>query len=274
MSWFENHGISRLWYDECGSGTPIVLIHGWCMSSAVWALQREGLADSYRVITLDLRGHGATPPHPDGFGIRGCAMDIVGLINNLGVGDVIVAGWSLGALIAIETLLLCTERVSGLVLISGTPQFVQSVDFPYGVVRSEADGMAKKVCRSVQRARDGFLTRMLVPGEDGSGFVHSLLSSVPVPATDVALQALDALVTADMRDSLSMISCPTLILNGDSDVICLPQASEFMSQQILTSRQVIFSECGHVPFLSQSSKFNECLEGFRVTVNGAPYRQA
>jgi pimeloyl-ACP methyl ester esterase len=267
MPWFENEAGNRLWYEEHGAGTPIVFIHGWCMSSAVWGLQRESLSDSFRVITLDLRGHGNSPAHTDSFHIKGCAADIVGLIEHLGIYDAILAGWSLGALIAIETFLLGKERLSGLVLISGTPRFVQSHDFPYGLSRVEADGMAKKVHRDINRALEGFTARMFASGEldDPSlaAMVQNLLSTMPMPTADVALQALDALVEADLRDRLAMIDCPTLIMNGDCDVICLPQASEFMSMQIPASRRIVFSGCGHVPFLTQSSKFNACLENFR-----------
>lgn len=263
MPWFDTDAVNRLWYEEQGQGTPIVFIHGWCMSSAVWGLQIDELSDSFRVITLDLRGHGKSPQHSDGFHIEGCAADIIALIEYLGIYDAILVGWSLGALIAIETLLLSNERFSGLALISGTPQFVQSADFSYGLSRSEADGMAKKVVRNTCRALEGFIVRMFASGETESAIVHSILSSIPVPPTAVALQALEALVAADMRDRLAMINCPTLIINGDCDVICLPKASEFMMTKIPQSYQVVFSGCGHVPFLTQSRKFNACLEGFR-----------
>lgn len=273
MPWFENEAGMRLWYEEYGSGTPLVLIHGWCMSSAVWELQREILADSFRVIMLDLPGHGNSPAHTDGFHIKGCAEDITGLIDHLGICDAIIAGWSLGALIAIESCLLSKARLSGLVLISGSPRFVHSPDFPYGLSRMEVDGMAKKVHRNIGRALNGFIARMFAPAEADSAIVHRVLSFVPMPTADVALQALEALVAADMRNHLSQIACPTLILYGDADVICLPGASEYMSEKIVKSQRIVFSGCGHVPFLTQSRKFNACLEDFRGRVDGGMYRQ-
>jgi len=271
MPWFENDAGKLLWYEEYGSGTPIIFIHGWCMSSTVWALQRDGLADSFRVITLDLRGHGNSPPHSDGFHLTGCAADVIGLIEYLGIYGAILVGWSLGALIAIEVSLLSCKRLSGLALISGTPQFVQSPDFPYGLSRMEVEGMAKKVHRNLRRALDGFFTRMLAPGEGCSEVVHNLLTSVAVPSTDVALQALEALVTSKVRDRLAAITIPTMIIHGDCDVICLPQASEFMLTQIPMSRLVVFSGCGHVPFLTQSKEFNARLVEFRGRVSEGEY---
>lgn len=263
MSWFENESGSRLWYeDQATTGRPIVFIHGWCMSSAVWKLQREGLSDSFRVITLDLRGHGHSPPHADGFHIKGCTEDIAGLLEYLDIYNAILAGWSLGATIAIAAYLLCRQRLSGLVLISGTPRFAQSADFSYGLSQVEVNGMAKKVDRNIRRALDGFLTRMLASGEADFERVHKLLSSIPAPATEVALQALETLIEADVRDQLAKIDCPTLLVHGDRDVICLPEASEFMSRQVPTSRQVVFSGCGHVPFLTQGANFNAIIDDY------------
>lgn len=273
MPWFEGAAGNRLWYEDNGVGTAIIFVHGWCMSSAVWDLQREALTDSFRVITLDLRGHGNSSPHPEGFHIKGCAEDIAALIGHLDLHHTILAGWSLGALIALVSVPLCKERLAGLMLISATPRFVQALDFPFGLSQLEVDGMAKKVQRNIQRALEGFVARMFAPGESKTAGVQNIVSTIPVPPTFVALQALEALADADLRDHLSVINIPTLIVHGDSDVICLPLAAEFMAKRILLSQQVLFSGCGHVPFLTQSNKFNACLEGFREQLSGGEYRQ-
>jgi pimeloyl-[acyl-carrier protein] methyl ester esterase len=274
MSWFTTFDNSRLWFEDSGTGTPLVLIHGWCMSSAIWGLQRESLAKTFRVITLDLRGHGSSPAHPDGFQSRKCAEDIAALLEYLSISDAMVVGWSLGAQIAIETYLLCKELCSALVLLSATPRFVQSDNFPFGLTQLEVEGMARKVQRSLRRALEGFTSRMFAPEETVSETVHTILSSVPLPSEEVALQALGALVNTDLCSSLALIDCPTLIIHGDRDRICLPQASEFMSVRIPLSHRRIFPGCGHAPFLTRSTAFNSCIEDFRLSVTGGFYRPA
>jgi pimeloyl-ACP methyl ester esterase len=272
MAWYAADSGRHLWYEDRGTGTPIVFIHGWCMSSAVWRLQREGLSDSFRIISIDLQGHGKSPAHAGGFHIKGCAVDIAGLFESLHLHDALLAGWSLGSLIALESCVRLRERLSGLVLISATPRFTQGDGFPYGLSRIEVDGMTRKVQRSLRRALEGFTARMFASGElDESSLaatIHELLSTVPMPSADVALQALDALVVSDLRDRLALIDLPTLIISGDCDVICLPQASEFLAQRILSARRVLFAGCGHAPFLTQSARFNACLEEFRGMVSG------
>jgi pimeloyl-ACP methyl ester esterase len=272
MAWYAAGSGSRLWYEECGSGTPIVFIHGWCMSSAVWRLQREGLPDTFRVITVDLPGHGKSSPHAGMFSIKGCAIDLAGFFESLGLHNALLAGWSLGSMIALESFPGLRDRLCGLVLIAGTPRFTQCDDFPYGLSRLEVEGMTGKVQRSLRRALEGFITRMFAPGEldepSQASKVQELLSSLPLPTTDAALQALDALVETDLRDRLALIDLPTLVMNGDCDVICLPQASGYLAHRIPSARQVLFAGCGHAPFLTQSARFNAHLEEFRGMVTG------
>ena len=272
MAWYAGDSGVRLWYEERGSGTPIVFIHGWCMSSAVWRLQLEGLSDAFRVITIDLPGHGRSLPPAGGFHVTGCAVEIAGLCESLDLDNFLLAGWSLGSLIALESFVHLRERLSGLVLIAGTPRFMEGDGFSYGLSRIEVDGMNRKVQRSLRRALEGFTARMFAPDElhDPSlaAMVAELLSGVPLPTTELALQALDALVESDLRDRLALIDLPTLIMNGDRDVICLPPASAFLVQHIPTARQTLFAGCGHAPFLSQSRRFNADLEEFGRMVGG------
>jgi pimeloyl-[acyl-carrier protein] methyl ester esterase len=136
MPWYAGNSGSRLWYEDRGTGTPIVFLHGWCMSSAVWRLQREGLTDSFRVITIDLPGHGISTPPLGGFHLNGCAGDIAGFFEYLDLHNALLAGWSLGSLIALESCVLLRERLFGLVLISATPRFTHGDGFPARFVES------------------------------------------------------------------------------------------------------------------------------------------
>ena len=271
MSWYTGSSGSRLWYEERGAGKPVVLIHGWCMSSAVWGLQMDGLSRSQRVIAIDLPGHGQSDATAEGFSLAGCAADLAGMFENLDLRDVLLVGWSLGSMIALESYALLKDRLSGMVLVAATPKFTQGVDFPCGLSQLEVEGMVRKVQRSLRRALDGFTGRMFSRGELDepalSATIQRMLSQVPVPTTDVALQALEVLAGTDLRDRLNRIDLSTLVLCGDSDVICLPQASDFLARGIPSARQVMFAGCGHAPFLTHSRRFNACIEEFRGMVS-------
>lgn len=272
MPWYSNRHGDSLWYEERGSGPAIVLIHGWCMSSAVWQFQLESLSRSFRVIAPDLRGHGRSAPSSYGSGIDAYVADIAELYQQLGLGDTLLVGWSLGAQIALQSFALLREKVGGLGLISGTPCFTAKADFPCALGAIEADGMAVKLRRNTARALEGFVGRMFAAEElDNpalSAQINDLLAAIPVPETSVALQGLQALVEADMRSILPCIDVPVLVINGDRDVICLPGASDYMAQIIVNCQHVVMPGGGHAPFLARSRAFDDALTDFRRRISG------
>lgn len=266
MPWFENKCANRLWYEDQGQGPVIVLLHGWCMSSVVWRCQLDLLSNSFRVVALDLRGHGRSD-HPEaGYDFEDFSTDLVSLFQYLDISDALLAGWSMGGQIALQALGRLEERLAGLVLISATPCFTACESFPHGLNRAEVDGMSLKLRRNIVRALDGFTTLMFAAGELEDQLlaaqVRQILAEVAVPDSSVALQSLQALAGSDMRPLLASVNLPTLIVNGDQDRICLPGAAEYLTQQIAGSEQVVFSGCGHAPFLTRSKQFAGSLIDF------------
>jgi pimeloyl-[acyl-carrier protein] methyl ester esterase len=78
----------------------------------------------------------------------------------------------------------------------------------------------------------------------------------------VALQGLRLLGETDLRSLLPAVDVPTLIMGGDLDAICLPPASDYMARMIPESRQVVFAGCGHAPFLTRCTEFNDAITRF------------
>lgn len=260
MPWYENRGAEPLWYEEEGSGCPVVLLHGWCMSSAVWTYQLSGLAGSFRILAPDLRGHGRSRDVAGSFDFDAFSSDLVDLFDRLELSRAVLVGWSMGAQIALRSYEELSGRLAGMVLVSATPCFTATGDFPYGLPKAEADGMRLKVQRSTQRALAGFHTRLFAEREleinPLAPDITRLLSAIPLPDTAAALEALDALAGTDMRHLLAAISVPTLVVHGAADRICLPQASSYLKERIAGAEQIVFPDCGHAPFLLYSQRFN------------------
>lgn len=267
MPWYENYAGQRLWYEEKGSGIPLLLLHGWCMTSSVWQFQLDALATDYRIIAPDLRGFGKSCMIKDGCNFDAYVSDIAALVERLELSQLILAGWSMGAEIAVMALKTLNAAVSGLVLISGTPSFSQRDGFPYGLESQESEGMALKVRRNINRAFTGFINNMFTPGEldksEVTEKVNSILSSLPIPDASVALKSLKSLAETDIRTFFHEIDIPVLILNGDRDIICLPGASQWMADILSTrSTHIVFTGTGHAPFLTMPDKFNSCVKDF------------
>lgn len=266
MPWFNNRDGERLWYREAGCGTPLVLLHGWCMSSAVWQGPFDGLAASFRLIAPDLRGHGSSRPVAGRCDFHTMAADLCDLLQSLDIKNAVLLGWSMGAQVALQACNELAGRLSGLVLVSATPCFTAREDYPFGLSPAEASGMRLKVQRNRERALSGFHARMFAEGEietaAQSERVAELLSAVVPPETSLAIEALDALASADMRPQLAEIDLPTLLLHGDRDLICLPQASQYLAEGLKSARRTVFSGCGHAPFMTRPEQFNREIISF------------
>ena len=255
-----------LWYEDDGGGPVIVLVHGWCMSSLVWRFQFEGLRDSFRLIAPDLRGHGQSIDFFDGYGFSGFASDLRELFFKLDLWNVVLVGWSMGAQVALSAFDQLKERLSALVLVSGTSRFVSGEDYSHGLDASEVVGMEIGLRRNPLKTLERFANSMFAEGELGSdeqrGVIRELLRQAPFPERRVALESLKELRDADMRGILDSVDIPTLIVNGDKDRICLPGASDYMARRIAGSSHMIFKDCGHAPFLTHCNKFNNTITDF------------
>ncbi|MDN4524749.1 alpha/beta fold hydrolase [Fictibacillus fluitans] len=112
----------RTFYEESGSGQPVVFIHPPALTSRIFSYQHKYLSSCSRVITYDLRGHGNTPCPSDKVSIPMMADDMLALLDKLGVQKAVICGYSAGGSIAQEFALRYPERVKGLVLPGGFPQ--------------------------------------------------------------------------------------------------------------------------------------------------------
>lgn len=254
-------------YEERGTGHPLVFIHGWGMSGRVWEFQAELFASLFRVITLDLRGHGdSSLPEGAGFAMAGLAGDVASLLKNLYLANATLIGWSLGAQVALEAVSASRDRLSALVLSGGTPRFSSGDGFDFGLPPQEVRGMALRVKRDRTRTMGDFFRNMFVDGEmtaeQNQRVVKEIIIPSKQPDTAILLQALDTLATSDQREILPTLHIPVLVIHGAEDATCLPDASRYMAGKIRGAELALMDGCGHAPFLSKPDEFNRLLSGF------------
>lgn len=266
MAWLDLHNTKqRIWYQEFGEGQPLVLIHGWCMSSDVWYFQFLELAKSFRVIALDLPGHGNSDVPVIAFSLSFAAEVVVDLCQSLHLENILLCGWSLGGLVAIQSLLSMGKLVSALILTGVTPKFTISEHWQYGLATRDVASLGVAYRRFPAKARDNFISRMFYKNELSESLckkkIDDILFKIQLPEISIALQGLDILQTADMRDIIKNIKLPMLIIYGNDDTICIPAASRSLTKEANVVG-FIFEGCGHAPFLTRHIAWNSCLEQF------------
>ncbi|MBI4908624.1 MAG: alpha/beta fold hydrolase [Acidobacteria bacterium] len=160
-------------WNEWGSGHPVVLIHGWTCDGDYWRLQRESLQKEYRVITLDLPGHGASPPIAGDFTLDLCARSVADVMDRAGVPRAALIGHSLGGFIARRFAQLHPDRVTGLGII----------DSPFSLATSSYFDEKARAFESVdgRDARIRAIDKMFSPGFDENRKQHILAEMLATP---------------------------------------------------------------------------------------------
>ncbi|BDG02642.1 alpha/beta fold hydrolase [Anaeromyxobacter oryzae] len=254
---------ARVAYLDWGSGPPLVLVHGWAMSSAVLTDLGRALEDGRRVIVPDLRGHGASSP--GGFGLEDLAGDLAALLDALALRDVALAGWSMGGQVALAAMPRVRRRVARLALLSTTPRFTAGEGWPHGLPAQHVEVLAHRVRRDPTRALPRFFDGMFAPGELDDGArarVAALRDALPPPAPAAAQAGLDLLVSVDLRGALRAVDVPTLVVHGGADPICPAGAGRALADAIPGARLVVFPGAGHAPFLSRPAAVAGALRPF------------
>lgn len=261
----------KIFYEDHGNGVPILFLHGWCMSSAIWRLQQSAVSGRFRFIAPDLCGHGQSSLPTSGInGFSSYASDILELVESLELSGIVAVGWSLGGQVLLKAYPSLAARLAGVALVGATPRFSSAPHFPFGVPPEEASGMRLKVRRSLDRALDGFHKRIFAESElsvQSRKEVESVLAGVIPPSTVAALEGLDALMTEELMEEAGLVTVPALIIHGEMDGICLPEASIWLERVITGSRRICYEGCGHAPFISRYQRFNADLLEFAGQVH-------
>jgi pimeloyl-ACP methyl ester esterase len=265
MPFIETSAGVNIYFEEMGEGSPLVMLHGWGGSGRLWRFQQE-LADSFRLVIPDLRGHGLSIASPEGFRVEELASDIVTLFESLALTDAILLGWSLGSQVAIASFPPLRERLSGLVLIGATARFTATDGYPHGLPANEIRGMGLRLRRDYERTMGEFFRSMFAQGELTTGqeerIGREILADGRLPAPKAARAALDILASTDLRERLRSIDCPVLIIHGSSDAVCPPGAARFLAKRLPNARLVEIAGAGHAPCLSRPDQFNALIREF------------
>lgn len=247
-------------YEDVGCGPAIVLIHGYPFNRSLWAEQVTALVDRYRVLTLDLRGHGETETSPVASTMKLMAQDISALMDELRIDRAVVGGLSMGGYVALAFYQLFPHRVEKLLLAD---------------TRAQADTKEGKVTRAEQ------VQQILAEGM--AGIVNAMLPKLLSPETvskrpeivkrvremmmhtnpEGAAAALRGMAEReDQTERLSQINVPTLIVVGKEDPITPVADSEKMHEGITGSQLVVIENASHVSNIEQPEQFNRALQEF------------
>jgi pimeloyl-ACP methyl ester carboxylesterase len=246
-----------LHYHDKGQGTPILLVHAFPMSSAMWQPQLEALASEARVIVPDLRGFGASEVPNGPYTMETFADDLAALLDHLQIERVVLAGVSMGGYVAFAFWRRYASRVRALVL-SDTRATADS-DEARAARESNAQLAETQGARVIA---DMMLPNLLAPTAlpETQNRVRDIIVNNQPYGIASALRGMA--LRPDSSDLLPSINVPTLLVVGSEDGLTAPEEMRGLQQRIAGSRLVEVPDAGHLPNLENGEVFTETLREF------------
>lgn len=267
----ENEASVKLYYEDYGSGKPVVLIHGWPLSGRAWEKQIPALVEAgYRVITYDRRGFGRSTQPWEGYDYSTLASDLNKLMEKLDLKDATLVGFSMGGgEVARYIGTYGTKRVQKAVLASAVPPYLYKTDDnPDGALD---DATIEEFENGVKSDRIAFLenfTQEFFKAGDQTGLVseefrHYMRDIASFASPKGTLACINAFGRTDFRPDLEKIDVPTLVIHGEADGIVPFEASGKRSNESIADSRLEVIEGGpHGVNATHAEQFNQALLDF------------
>lgn len=252
------------WY-QAGCGKPLVLLHGWAMSAAVFREIAQLLAPHFRILAPDLPGHGHSSP-PIRNDLAGISDDLARWLAAVAGEPLGMVGWSLGGMLSLELASRPNIAVERLVLISTTPRFTLDDDWAFGLPPGQVRSLARNLERRFETTLADFFA-LAFAGEDIDpdrllAIRRFAVKRSPLPDRAAARGLLDVLAVQDQRAALADIRQPTLVMHGEQDRISPAAAGRFLADRLPGGQFASFPGIAHGPFLSRPGEVAEKIREF------------
>jgi pimeloyl-ACP methyl ester carboxylesterase len=252
---------------------PLLLIHGITLQAGIWSPQLHGLAERYRVIAMDVRGHGRSTAGSEGFGRKIAALDVATVLRQLDLRGTVIVGHSMGGMILMEFAgdfpELLDERVAGLVFMDTAA---------YQILPKPALPIAKALGRRVKvRYEHGKAIPHRRMGEDDLSWVLTRLvfgKRPPAKAVDLTRRYAEEvpqstslpsgidLLDHDAREALAATKTPSLIVVGSRDLLTPVFAARRIGEFLPEARFEVLPGAGHQIMQERPEDFARLLDDF------------
>ena len=254
----------ELYYDESGTGRPIVFVHGVWMSGRYFHKQVPALGENHHTIALDLRGHGQSSHAENGHTMVGYARDLHAFLAAKGLIDVVLAGWSMGCMVIWDYFkLFGDENVAAAIFIDQGPSDFKWPDWDLGIFDlATLVHLMSEVQTGREKLYHDFIPMLFKAPQAAEDIEWMVTECMRMPAS-IASAVLFSQTMQDYRADLAKVTVPTLVISGGIANKMLPTESvKYVHENITDSRFSVYDESNHCPFLEEPERFNCEVEAF------------
>ncbi len=244
-----------------GAGADLLLLHGWGMNSAVWGALPEVLSERYRVTRVDLPGHGGSDYDPSASTLDDWVQAVLAVAPERAHW----IGWSLGATLALRAAAVHCERIASLVILAGTPRFVQDSDWPHAMAVETLRQFAAALSKNHRLTLERFLSLQVQGDNAAREMLRALRQELfqrPLPDPAALEAGLDLLLRCDLRSQLGAITCPLFWLLGGRDTLVPAALAPALAELLPRAEIKVLERSAHAPFLSHTESCLEAVGSF------------
>ena len=253
-------------FNDRGTGLPIVFLHAFPLNRTMWAKQEDALSSQFRVITIDLRGHGESDAPLWHYSLDQAADDVHGLLDYLSIRQAVFVGLSMGGYILFAFHRKFADRVNGMVLADTRAQ----ADTDEGKqARFEMAQIAYK--RGARAIADIMIPKLLSPATIQMRPELVQYVRTMIEGNQVSGIAGDLMAMAERPDSIPLlrrITCPAQIIVGELDLPTPPSDATLMAHRIPNAHLAIIPGAAHLSNLERPDLFNETVRSFVANITG------
>lgn len=237
-------------YSVYGEGEPVlVFVHGWCSNRSVWEKQVPYFQENYRVVTLDLAGHGASGKERSVYSLEAFGQDVAAVVRKIEAENVILIGHSMGGPVVMAAAEIIPDRVIAVVGIDT----LQDFDEHYSAAQVEE--IVRPFKEDFKKALDPFLRSMFVQGTDPK-LIDEIFAMMSGASAQVGISALEEMFGASYIDNPPQIDVPVWALNAD----LWPTKPEVNRKYVPEFNLRIMPGLGHFLMMESPDAFNQELE--------------
>jgi pimeloyl-ACP methyl ester carboxylesterase len=259
MPTIDRDGVS-IYFEDVGSGLPVVLGHSFLCSGEMWRPQVGPLGERYRVINIDERGHGRSGTLRESFDLYDMVDDVIAVLDELKVDRAVWAGLSIGGMIAMRAALAFPDRVAGLILVdthAGAETAFKKIKYRVMALGVKIAGV-RPLLPPISKLMFGKTTRKQKPDLVKSWKERFAATDVPS-----MLLGLGALVRRDsVIGRLPSVDIPSLVIVGEEDASLPPPMSREIADALPNASLVVVPEAGHLSALESPDEVTEAMIGF------------
>lgn len=266
MPYFDTADGQRLYFESQGSGAQTILfIHGSFLSGRVWDHQAQLLADTHRVLQIDVRGHGRSDAPDSGYTYEKYGRDVAELVDHLSLDSVIVIGWSMGAIVAVEFIEDNLSNVAKLGLVSSGMfhRISETEERDHEYIPYEKFITQLQTRRPA--AMDWFIDSITGErlGEPTRRWLWNIAMESAIQANVETMEAAANIKPPRLRSILDEVDVPVGIFHGELDRAASTEEARYVSEQLVADGDLFtYEESRHCAFLSEPNAFNRDLEAF------------